>query len=669
MLFKEIPFLRIVLFICCGVLTGAWFSPGLYFISIALLLITAFIITDYITAGSHYNILSGIAINAAFFMSGIILYSGRQHSFTELPAKKTVFLCTLSDYPVEKAKSTLLRVSLSCIPDGDSCSPVKGSVLIYNRKDTTLLSVVPGDRLLIRCTPLPIKNRHNPYEFNYRLYMENRGFKYYALTKASDIIKLPAGRHRSLKYRALIIRRGIINTYRNLGIEGRNLAVVAAITLGQKNLLDEEQKQEFATAGVIHVMAVSGLHVMILSLFVMNILFFLKRRYNTARIILTLSVMWIFAFITGLATSVVRASLMFTFIWSGNILKRKLNPLNSLMASAFVLIIMNPGVIFDTGFLLSYAAVTFILVFYHDLYKTLYFNRYVPDKIWQMTVIALVAQAATMPLTITLFNRFPTYFLIANLIIVPMASLVVVTGCLIPLLAPLTPVARIVAALLDRLTGLIVFVTEKTAGLPHASINNAGMLPLECFLLAVTIFLFAYYLLKKRSIRAYWPLLSLLLLVAYHTLSEIRLKNTNEIIVYDVQGSTALGIRTGKILNLYSDSRVVADAVKRHCSASHLKLSEHYITDSPLYIGSGRNRFLIVNKYNMRHFNNQDADLEIVTGNGRVIFCNFREGKAQATDTGSEKTIIRSQSDKGSSRSYTGRVHSVAKSGAFIKSI
>ena len=110
--------------------------------------------------------------------------------------------------------------------------------------------------------------------------MENHGIKYYSFARADDIIRFGQPAHRKLKHRALIIREKIIGMYKERGITGDRLALVAAITLGQKNMLDPEQKQIFVKAGIMHIMAVSGLHAVIMSLFVFNLLFFMKRRLN-----------------------------------------------------------------------------------------------------------------------------------------------------------------------------------------------------------------------------------------------------------------------------------------------------------------------------------------------------------------------------------------------------
>ena len=146
--------------------------------------------------------------------------------------------------------------------------------------------------------------------------MQNKGIKYYAFSSAKDILTHFRPRHRKLAHRALIVREKIIDMYRQRGITGERLALVAAITLGQKNMLDPEQKQNFIKAGVMHIMAVSGLHAIILSLFVFNLLFFLRRRFNILRIIITILILWSFAFVTGLTPSVLQ-SYSYVFVSSG----------------------------------------------------------------------------------------------------------------------------------------------------------------------------------------------------------------------------------------------------------------------------------------------------------------------------------------------------------------
>ena len=141
-------------------------------------------------------------------------------------------------------------------------------------------------------------------------------------------------------------------------------------------------------------------------------------------------------------------------------MRRDLNSLNSVFASAFLLLMIRPSVIFDTGFLLSYLAVIFIICFYKDLYLQLDARNPVADRIWQSAIVSTVATAGTLPVTVTAFNRFPTYFLLANIIIVPIGSFLIILGCLVLLTYPAEPVSMLFAGLLRIMTGVFWDLAE-----------------------------------------------------------------------------------------------------------------------------------------------------------------------------------------------------------------
>ena len=349
-----------------------------------------------------------------------MLYTAEKARISDLAHEETIYKGILDDIPEEKEHTWKMAVRLTGISKNGCLQPVGGSLLLYHRKDADPCSFLPGDELTIKCRTEPIISRGNPSEFDYRFYMENQGIRYLSFTESSDIISHNTPDRRKLKYSALIIREKILEMFLERGISEKRLGLVAAMTLGQKNLLDPEQKQYFIKAGVMHIMAVSGLHTVILSLFIFRMLFFLKGKLNIVRILITLLMLWIFAFITGLTPSVLRATLMYSFLQAGKAMKREVNPVNSILASAFILIMIRPSVIFDAGFLLSYSAVIFIICFYRDLYLKIIFTHRIPDLIWQSAAVTIIAQAGTLPLTIMLFNRFPVWFILSNIIIVPL---------------------------------------------------------------------------------------------------------------------------------------------------------------------------------------------------------------------------------------------------------
>jgi competence protein ComEC len=668
-LHKEIPFLRIGLPLCIGIISGLYFKPDNIFLLITCIIIISGFLFSLAFNNYQPNQVFGYTLTLSLLITGLLLYSNEKKSLSTLKPEKTIFICTLSDYPEEKENSYRLVVKLNRKIESNRSEPLKGSILLYNKKDLSTASMLPGDLLIIRCTPIEIINRGNPYEFDYRFFMENQGIRYYAFTNNNDIIRHTIPIRRKLIHRALIVREKIIRMFEERGIKGERLALVSAITLGQKSMLDPEQKLNFIKAGVMHIMAVSGLHAIILSLFVFNLLFFMKRRFNIIRIIITILILWSFAFVTGLTPSVLRATLMFSFLQAGKLMKRPSNSINSVLASAFFLIIIRPSVIFDAGFLLSYSAVIYIISFYNNLYTVLHFRNWLTDKIWQSAAVTIVAQAGTLPLTILLFNRFPTYFMLANITIVPVSNLLIITGCLVPMFFQIQFLSRFLAMLLNYLTGLTEMLTYHTASLPYSTIENIGSTTLECILLSATIFLFIHFLFKKKSFTVFYPVFFLILFVLTGTARELSSKGTNEIIVYNTPGTSTIGIRTGKILYLFSDSSATVPEVKRHCATLGLRVKSTLLKNKYYCIKAKGKQILIANFLNKKIIQNFSPDILVLTGSKPEIENDLNMNHFPST------VIISAEASSGfripQQVSFTGidTLHFVRKSGAFIRRI
>jgi competence protein ComEC len=618
-LHKEIPFLRIVIPLCLGIIFGLYFEVSLIAIYILLAIITSsFLLTIYFNS-TQVNILFGFILTLTLILCGHLLYSNERYSISKLKQEETEIICTLSDYPEKRENSYRMKVNINCICENNLLKTGKGSLLLYIRKDSSVKSYKPGDILKITCIPEEIRNRGNPCEFDYKFYMENQGIKYVSFISKDDIKGTHFPEKRKLRYKALIIREKIIEMYRNRGIEGGNLALVSAMTVGEKTMLEPEQKESFIKAGVMHIMAVSGLHAVVLSLFVFNILFFLKGRFNILKILIALILLWAFAFVTGLTPSVLRATLMFSFIQAGSLMKRPANTMNSVLASAFVLILIRPSVIFDAGFLLSYSAVIFIIAFYSDLYSRLRFKNWLADKLWQSVAVTLVAQAGTLSLTIMLFNRFPAYFLLTNIIIVPLSSLLIITGCLVPMVYPLIFLSQIIGRFLNFLSGLTEFLTQKASSLPGSTIEGIGMTIPDCIILTAIVSLLCIILINRQYRPVNYFLGLVLLISVVSTARNISEKRSDELIVYNVPGSTVVGIRTGRILNLYSSDGKVVNEVLRHSSTLGLSVENISHAAGPACLQAGRKRILITDLISRELLTTNSPDIVVLAGKKPVI--------------------------------------------------
>jgi hypothetical protein len=275
-------------------------------------------------------------------------------------------------------------------------------------------------------------------------------------------------------------------------------------------------------------------------------------------------------------------------------------------------------VIFDAGFLLSYSAVIFIIMFYRDLYTKLRFSNRISDFVWQSASVTIIAQLGTLPLTVMLFNRFPTWFILSNIIIVPVSSLVIITACLVPLTFPIRFISWCVARALDFLTGFTQLLTEKASLLPFSTIENIGIITVECILLMITIFLFTSVLLKRRSVPTLLAMISLVLFIIAGTAKSIRTKTTDELIVYNTTGYTTVGIRSGYVLNIFSDS-LSSQEVNRHKAVLDLRERTSLLGRNPKLIMTGSRKILITEILTTKMLSELDPDYVILRGKKPLI--------------------------------------------------
>jgi hypothetical protein len=237
------------------------------------------------------------------------------------------------------------------------------------------------------------------------------------------------------------------------------------------------------------------------------------------------------------------------------------------------------------------------------------------------------------------------------------------------MLFPLKAISQFLAMILNNLTGLTEFLTKTASALPYASIENVGMTNIECILLSLTIFLFTYYLLKKKSISVVWPMAAMIIYLLAGTVREISTRMTNEIIVYNTPGHSTIGVRTGKILNVYSDTAFAGAELKKHCSTLGLKMQMNTLGIRNTCIMAGRTRILIAGSTNKMIMDSFSPDLVILTGSKpKVEFTPDPGLKSVLTLIAAEGSPdFRTSLGKKPAKLYP--VYIVKKSGAFIRRI
>lgn len=348
-------------------------------------------------------------------------------------------------------------VSLDRVNNTDS----KGKLLLRITKDT-LFNLLPNDFVVGSAQLYALQVKRNTEGFDYASYMQNQGVYFQAnIRQASSIQHFPSSTFSFSRF-AHTWRKRIKDLLRINGVQENHSQLTQALVLGQKKEIDKKLYQEFADAGVIHILAVSGMHVGIVLMLLQFVLSpLLRLRFGSViRTVLVLILLWLFALMAGFSPSVTRAVCMFSFFAVALNLKRKTNTLNLLFASVFPLLLLRPNLLLEVGFQLSYAAVFAIVVVYPVIQKWYQPRFYIDKLLWSIVGVSLCAQLGVLPFSLYYFHQFPGLFLFANVVILPFLAILlgtcilVVLWCIFGFTLP-NFIIIIHAFLLDSLTAFV----------------------------------------------------------------------------------------------------------------------------------------------------------------------------------------------------------------------
>lgn len=569
---KKYPFVRIL----CPFILGIMFSfQGSYYSMITMLVaLFALIIISKTNKNIKNNFLFGIVLNIILFVGGSLLVQINLNDYSKLE-EADFYQCAIVEPVKEKKNSFQLTLLINAKSIDSAWSLSKGKALIYMDKDSLSSKLKFGDKLLIKGNLNFLDPPKNPKEFDYKKYLENRSI-YQQGYLASDDWRLLDSKSKGLDVFANDARQFLLSSLKSNGIEGDQYAIASALILGSKDELDFEVKQAYATAGAMHVLAVSGLHVGIIFLILNTLLSILdtSKKGRTVKAIILLIALWSYALITGLSPSVLRAATMFSFVIIGTVLNRKSSIYNTLAVSAFFLLIINPNLLFEVGFQLSYIAVLGIVYLQPLIYKRIYTRWWLLDKIWAITAVSIAAQIATLPLTLYYFNQFPVYFMLSNLLVIPSAIVILSLGILLFITSPIPAVSESVGWVLNKFIEGLNFGIKEIELLPNSLIEGLSISVLECVALYIIILLFIHGLkVRKLKIVNYAFLLTLIFIIN-DLMEDVALANSKSMIVYHINKKQAIDFIDGTSNVLLANSSLIKDKQKQNF---HIKSNWSYL--------------------------------------------------------------------------------------------
>ncbi len=577
--YKTAPFVRLLLPLLAGILVQWYLQlPGSLIITAAISFAMANLLYFLLTLSVHFRLqaLQGFLVNLLLFTAGLALtwQKNVRHNnnwYGNYYKDGNYILAQINEPIIAKTKSYKTEVLVQWVIDTDTAYTCQGKMLLYFSKDSAAEKLQYGDRILISKKLQPIKNSGNPGAFNYQRYAAFQQTFHNVFLKQKDWVLLPGKNVNNFKEFIFSARENILAILRkNINTGKDELGIAEALLIGYTNDLDKDLVQAYSNTGVVHIIAISGMHLGLI--YVMLVWLFARipvvSKSKFFQVVLILGCLWLFSLLTGAAASVLRSAVMFTFITIGNNLTKKSSVYNSLAASAFVMLCYNPYFLWDVGFQLSYLAVVGIIVFQKPVYNLFYIKNKWADKVWKLMAISIAAQILTFPICIYYFHQFPNLFLVTNIIAVPLSGIILYAEIFLVAFSWIP----FVAEYLGKLTGALVWLMNKIIlwvnSFSFAVWDKIPATVLSTWLLYAVVIALSAWLIHKNKKLLRLSLIFLLAFVIVHAYANWQIKNQKKIIVYNVPQHQAIDLVNASNYKFIGDSVLLQDGMLQNF---HLK--------------------------------------------------------------------------------------------------
>jgi len=420
-------------------------------------------------------------------------------------------------------------------------------------------TLAPTDRLVFVGKYTPISPPKNPYQFNYKRYMERKGV--YGRT---EVVAFSVVKNNTTGFMGSIARTRshlaiVIDKYFNQ----ESSALLKTLLLGKRTDLDNEVYQHYVDAGAVYILAISGLHVGIITAILLLLLQKMPNLgfYRPLRYFILLAGLWAFAFIAGASPSVLRATVMFSFVGLSTLMRRKQGRFDALMLSMLFLLLINPYYLYDVGFQLSYVAVFSIMKFYPVMRKWWQPENKYLQWIWSLFLVGLSAQIVVLPISLYYFHQFPILFFVSNLVVVPLLQPILIGSIIALCLGSFGILPYAIVFVLEKLIALMNFLVAFIAHQEMFIIRNIPFttpLLLSSLLTVFILIVFVHYRKYKVLIAL---LLSVILFQGVLFYYKYQLETTEEMLVFSKYKQKVITIRQGDKLSIYQTDTISPDPV------------------------------------------------------------------------------------------------------------
>ncbi len=571
---RKTPFIRLFLLLSIGIV-GGWYLQVPLTINWLIFLLGCFLLIIRLRLSFRQYLRFafigplGVAFSLLSLGSLLVYYKDvrtdqRWVGNYTVPGKTLV--ATLQEPLVEKPKSFKAAAVISFMCDSAISKEIHAGIIIYFSKHAIPATINYGSQVAFKKPLQEIKNSGNPGAFDYKQYALFQGITHQVYLQKDDFLLLPSVDKKPLAAFLFAVRHKILATLKGTIKGEKEVGLAEALLIGYKDDLDKNLVQAYTNTGVVHIIAISGLHLGLIYWLLALLLkpLALKKSTRWLQPIIIIAGLWFFALLTGAQPSILRSAVMFTCIVLAQSISRKSSIYNTLAFSAFILLCYNPFWLWDIGFQLSYAAVLSIVIFFRPVYNLLYVKNKLLDALWKMNAVTIAAQLLTLPLSIYHFHQFPLHFLLTNFVAVPLSSLILLGEILLCSIYFIPVVAAFLGKVLNWLIYCMNTFIEQANLLPWFLVQDLQINILQAILLYVFIGLIAYAAWEKNRVALKTGCLTLLFFFLLRSHSFYNALRQRKIIVYNIPGKRAIDFVDGRNYVFEGDSSLLADDFARN---------------------------------------------------------------------------------------------------------
>ncbi len=503
---ETIPMLRPFVFLLSGVLIGYYSGvrPGILLALTVVFLFTGAFLMYRRFRHTRWMTISGLCFMFSLTFAGAYSYSS-QKEYMPLEDGFYTYKAVASKIISQRAGYTRCYLDIIAVKNTGISKPYR---IISNIYDDNIL---PGDTVLGSSYIRKIARALNAGQFDVQKYY---GYKWVYQTtslRKSNFLKQSYQGAFNFQRWCFIAGRWCGGVYSRL-IPERSAYTMQALLLGIKDEISDDMMEVYMNTGVMHVLAVSGMHVGILYVGIMAILKPVYRRWKYITIF-PIILVWIFSFITGGGPAILRSAIMITFIDIGKKLDEDSDSVNLLFVSGWFLLIFQPYLVWDIGFQLSFAAMLGLFYLMKPIQDVLYVKtQWIKDYIWSPAAMSVSAQLVTTPLTFFYFGNFPVLFLLTNLVILLPITIALYGGVGLLLTSVILP--EFINVWIGKALDFVIYYgfdafLKWIVALPGAYTNQIYLSHWQVIVLALSIFFLGYWIYHVKNGR--WLVYSVLL--------------------------------------------------------------------------------------------------------------------------------------------------------------